>query len=126
VEVSNGSLVQHVEIVDNDVTGQNLHAAVLQSGLIVFGEKADDSATGFYGHRIDLRKTLVEALHPEPVHADLRQFSTEGSFSCGKKLHVGGLNSHLARKWVVKDENPAPRHFNYPHIPPKLRRRGQE
>jgi hypothetical protein len=114
MEVGIGSLVRRVEIVDDDVTGKNLHSAVLQCRLVLFGEKADNSATGLYGRRVDLRKMLVEALHPELVHADLRQFGAEVSPGGWKKLYVSGLNSRLIRKRIIKGENSAPRHSRSP------------
>jgi hypothetical protein len=87
---------------------------VLHCGLVLSGVKADDSATRSRGHGIDLRETLVETLHPDLIHANLRQFRTEFSFGCRKKLYVGGLNGRLTQKRVVKGEYPAPRHFHTP------------
>jgi hypothetical protein len=83
----------------------------------LFGEEANGSASGLDAHHLDLRKMLVETLHPKPVHADFRQFGAEIPFSSGKNLDVSALNSRLTWQRVGKAENVAPRHFHTPGLP---------
>jgi hypothetical protein len=56
-------------------------------------------------------RQLMETLHPEPVHADLRHFDLKISALCGEYLNISSLNGCLAGQRVGKSKNSVPGHF---------------
>jgi|SRR5271154_2192000 len=108
-----GSMVHHIVVADDDITRRNLNSAMPQHWLMLPGEKADDLATRPYLAGIYFREFFVEALHPEFMHADLRQLGAELSARRGKELDVGGLYSRLIRKWVGKANHSTPGHVPF-------------
>src|ERR1700730_8129584 len=108
--VSAGSLMRDVKPVDDDVAGQNFEATVLERGRIGFDKKADRSPAGSACDGADLWQGYMETLHPEPVHADLRNFDLKISALCGEYLNIRSLNGCLAGQRVGKPENSVPGH----------------
>ena len=102
--------MHRVEVVDDNRTGRNIHAAVLECWLVLFGEEANHFATGPDSHRVDLRQLLMETLHPELVQTDLRYFRVKLPPRGGINLYLSSLNGHLTTIRVVKLENSTPWH----------------
>src|SRR5437763_1899955 len=114
VKINPGPLMHRVEVVDDNGTSRNIHAAVLQHWLVLFGEEADHLATGLDSHRVDLRQLLMKTLHPDPLQTDLRYLRVKLPPRGGINLYLSSLNGHLTTIRVVKYENSTPRHW-LPH-----------
>src|SRR4051812_39623236 len=93
--VAYGSMMHHVVMNDDDFLRREVPSTILYRRLIRIGEKAYRPAAGPFFTCIDLRQPVVEALHPQPVHVDLGQFSMKISPRSGKKVNVTCANSRL-------------------------------
>ena len=76
-------MVHHIAVADNDIARRDFHTAMPEWRLMVAGQKCNNLAIRLDLAGIDLGELFLKPLHPQFLHADLRQLGTK--FAAGRR-----------------------------------------